>query len=222
VVVDAFAPVEDTRPVLAAVSWQRTSVEILASDPVLRAGVESALRRCREVTTVQDGTPSVTVIAVDTVDEQTLRLVRDTRAASRRGILLVATSADATGTLRAIEAGVSGVLRRREASAEGLTAAVLAVAGGHGSMPPDLLGEVMERLGRLEGNLPGRHPASVLDDREKAVLRMVADGHETAEIARALAYSPRTVTGIVHDITHRLRLRNRAHAVAYALREGLI
>lgn len=219
---DAFALVEDTRPVLAVVSGQRTSVEILAADPVLRAGVESTLRRCREVTTVQGGTPSVTVIAVDTVDEQTLRLLRDTRGTSRRGILLVATSVDATGTLRAIEAGVSGVLRRREASAEGLTAAVLAVAGGHGSMPPDLLGEVMARLGRLEGNLLGRHPASVLDDREKAVLRMVADGHETAEIARALAYSPRTVTGIVHDITHRLRLRNRAHAVAYALREGLI
>ena len=193
-----------------------TPVEILASDPVLRAGVESALRGCREITTVGDGTPSVTVIAVDTVDEQTLRLLR---GICRQGILLVATSVDATGTLRAIEAGVSGVLRRREASAEGLTAAVLAVAGGHGSLPPDLLGEVMARLGRLEGN---RHPASVLDDREKAVLRMVADGHETAEIAHALAYSPRTVTGIVHDITHRLRLRNRAHAVAYALREGLI
>ena len=54
------------------------------------------------------------------------------------------------------------------------------------------------------------------------MLRMVADGHETVEIARALAYSPRTVTSIVHDITHRLRLRNRAHAVAFALREGLI
>jgi DNA-binding NarL/FixJ family response regulator len=219
VVVDAFAPVEDARSVVLG---QRTSVEILASDPVLRAGVESALRRCQEITTVHDGTPSVTVIAVDAVDEQTLRLLRDTRGTSRRGVLLVATSVDATGTLRAIEAGVSGVLRRREASAEGLTAAVLAVANGHGSMPPDLLGEVMARLGRLEGNLPGRHPASVLDDREKAVLRMVADGHETAEIARALAYSTRTVTGIVHDITHRLRLRNRAHAVAYALREGLM
>lgn len=221
---DAFAFVDDTRDTrdVPAVSRQCTSVEILASDPVLRAGVESALRRCQEITIGQDGTPSVTVIAVDAVDEQTLRSLRDIRGASRRGILLVATSVDATGTLRAIEAGVSGVLRRREACAEGLAAAVLAVASGHGSMPPDLLGEVMERLGRLEGNLPGRHPAAVLDDREKAVLRMVADGHETAEIARALSYSPRTVTGIVHDITHRLRLRNRAHAVAFALREGLI
>ncbi len=219
---DAFAPVEDARPVLAVVPGHRTSVEVLAPDPVLRAGVESALRGSGEVTTGQGGTPSVTVIAVDTIDEQTLRLLRDTRGTSRRGILLVATSVDATGTLRAIEAGVSGVLRRREASAEGLTAAVLAVAGGHGSMPPDLLGEVMARLGRLDMNLADRHPVPVLDDREKAVLRMVADGHETAAIARALAYSPRTVTGIVHDITHRLRLRNRAHAVAFALREGLI
>jgi DNA-binding NarL/FixJ family response regulator len=201
----------DTRP------GSRTSVEILALDPVLRAGMESALRLCAQVTT--DGTPAVTVIAVDTVDERTLRLVRET---DRRGVLLVATSVDAAGTLRAIEAGVNGVLRRGEADAEGLAAAVLAVANGHGSMPPDLLGDVMARLGRLDANLSHRRSAPVLDDREKAVLLMVADGHETVEIAKALAYSPRTVTGIVHDITHRLRLRNRAHAVAFALREGLI
>ena len=69
---------------------------------------------------------------------------------------------------------------------------------------------------------PVTGPPEALDDRERAVLSMVADGHETAEIARKLAYSTRTVTGIVHDITARWRLRNRAHAVAYALRHGLI
>jgi DNA-binding CsgD family transcriptional regulator len=51
---------------------------------------------------------------------------------------------------------------------------------------------------------------------------MVADGHETSEIAQCLAYSQRTVTTVVHDITQRFRLRNRAHAVAYALRAGLL
>jgi DNA-binding NarL/FixJ family response regulator len=54
------------------------------------------------------------------------------------------------------------------------------------------------------------------------VLSMVADGQETDDIARALCYSSRTVTGVVHDITQRYRLRNRAHAVAYALRTGLL
>ena len=43
-----------------------------------------------------------------------------------------------------------------------------------------------------------------------------------AEIARELCYSQRTVKNILHDVTTRLQLRNRSHAVAYAVREGLI
>ena len=42
------------------------------------------------------------------------------------------------------------------------------------------------------------------------------------EIARRLCYSDRTVKNIIHDVVTRLQLRNRSHAVAYALREGLI
>ncbi|MYT22432.1 DNA-binding response regulator, partial [Streptomyces sp. SID7760] len=64
--------------------------------------------------------------------------------------------------------------------------------------------------------------AAGLSDRERSVLRLVADGHETNEIAKQLCYSPRTVTSVVHDITQRFRLRNRAHAVAYAMRVGLL
>jgi DNA-binding NarL/FixJ family response regulator len=54
------------------------------------------------------------------------------------------------------------------------------------------------------------------------VLRLVADGHATSHIARELSYSERTVKNIIHDVTTRLQLRNRAQAVAYAVREGLI
>ncbi|WP_370466746.1 hypothetical protein [Streptacidiphilus sp. PB12-B1b] len=43
---------------------------------------------------------------------------------------------------------------------------------------------------------------------------MVADGHETSEIAQRLAYSQRTVTTVVHDITQHFRPRNRAPVVA--------
>jgi DNA-binding NarL/FixJ family response regulator len=61
-----------------------------------------------------------------------------------------------------------------------------------------------------------------LTGREIAVLRLVADGLDTGEIAQTLSYSERTIKNVLHDITTRLHLRNRAHAVAYALREGLI
>ena len=54
------------------------------------------------------------------------------------------------------------------------------------------------------------------------MLRLVADGHDTAEIATELSYSQRTVKNILHDLTTRLQLKNRSHAVAYAVREGLI
>ena len=63
---------------------------------------------------------------------------------------------------------------------------------------------------------------SGLTEREAAVLRLLADGYDTAEVGRRLFYSERTVKNIIHDVTSRLELRNRAHAVAYAIREGLI
>ena len=61
-----------------------------------------------------------------------------------------------------------------------------------------------------------------LASREIEVLRLIAEGYDTTEVAKALSYSERTVKNVLHDVTSRLQLRNRSHAVAYALREGLI
>ena len=61
-----------------------------------------------------------------------------------------------------------------------------------------------------------------LTTRELEVLRLVAAGCTTTEIARRLAFSERTVKNAIHDVTSRLQLRNRSHAFAYAVREGLI
>jgi DNA-binding CsgD family transcriptional regulator len=59
-------------------------------------------------------------------------------------------------------------------------------------------------------------------EREIVVLRMIASGMETAEIAAELGISERTVKNVVHAITTRMQVRNRAHAVACAVRTGLI
>ena len=63
---------------------------------------------------------------------------------------------------------------------------------------------------------------AVLTDREIKVLKLLAEGLDTAEVGRRLFYSERTVKNIVHDVTSRLNLRNRTQAVVYALRQGLI
>jgi DNA-binding NarL/FixJ family response regulator len=70
--------------------------------------------------------------------------------------------------------------------------------------------------------MEGSTAVDSLTDREVKVLTLLADGFDTAEVARSLFYSDRTVKNIVHHVTSRLNLRNRTQAVAYALRHGLI
>jgi DNA-binding NarL/FixJ family response regulator len=61
-----------------------------------------------------------------------------------------------------------------------------------------------------------------LTEREVQVLKLLADGSDANEVGHQLFLSERTVKNTVHDVTSRLNLRNRTHAVAYALRQGLI
>jgi DNA-binding NarL/FixJ family response regulator len=61
-----------------------------------------------------------------------------------------------------------------------------------------------------------------LTGREVHVLRLLADGGSTRDIAQRMSYSERTVKNIVHDVLGKLNGRTRAHAVAVASRRGII
>ena len=54
------------------------------------------------------------------------------------------------------------------------------------------------------------------------MLRLIADGHATREVAEELCYSERTVKNVLHDVVTKLDARTRSHAVAHAVRAGLI
>ncbi len=79
-------------------------------------------------------------------------------------------------------------------------------------------------MSRLQRHVLGPRGLSLsgFTDREVDVLRLLGEGWDTAEIAGKLSYSERTVKNVIHDITTRHQLRNRSHAVAYAVRQGLI
>ncbi len=81
--------------------------------------------------------------------------------------------------------------------------------------------EVIAAIGRRMRRTAGTGAAG-LDQRHLEVLRLLAAGSDTADIARALCYSERTIKYLVRGITTRLGARNRAHAVACAMRIGLI
>jgi DNA-binding NarL/FixJ family response regulator len=87
-----------------------------------------------------------------------------------------------------------------------------------------MLGQLLDHVGQLQRQVldPRGLTLSTLTVREVDVLRLVSEGFDTAEIAVKTAYSERTVKNILHEVTTRLQLRNRAHAVGHAMRHGLI
>lgn len=79
------------------------------------------------------------------------------------------------------------------------------------------------RFGVGSAAQPGGTVTSLrLSSREVEVLRLVADGYDTSEIAEHLAYSESTIKGVLAKLMARLDARNRCHAVAIVVREGLI
>ena len=200
---------------------------VYSDDPILQAGVSAQLRMRPEIRVVLPtdvDSAEVAVVVTDILDDEIVRVLRAVQRGSVPRTVLVARIIDDATLVAAAEAGVAGLLRRAEATSDVLVRAVLRVASGHGEIPADLLGRLLGQVGRLQRQVlaPRGLAFSGLTAREAQVLRLVADGHDTAEIAVQLSYSQRTVKNVLHDLTTRLQLRNRSHAVAYAVREGLI
>lgn len=202
-------------------------VYVYAADPISQSGTAAALHQRHEVRVVGEGDvdeAAVALVVADEVCEETVRVARALQRNSCPRVVLVITTIDDRGLLAAVEAGVCGILRRAEANPARLAKVVRTAAKGDGTIPPDLLGRLLQQIHDLQNDVlePRGLNLTGLTEREVEVLRLVAEGHDTAEIARRMAYSPRTVKNVIHGVTSRLHLKNRSHAVAYALRAGLI
>lgn len=217
----------------------RIPVWVKALDPLSQFGLVHTLRQRPEINLIGDADlpallpapagqrtapPVVALVAVDALDAGAVQVLRSVTQRGFRRTVLIGSSIDDEALMIAVEQGVSGVLRRTEATADRIVHLVQAAAAGDGSLPSDLLGRLLGQVSRIQRQVPAPRglTRTGLSDRETQVLRLVADGKDTQEIARELSYSERTVKNVLHDVTSRLQLRNRSHAVAYALREGLI
>ncbi|MDJ0770591.1 MAG: response regulator transcription factor [Ilumatobacter sp.] len=205
----------------------RCGVFVYGSDPISQAGVASQLRGRPRISVVEErhiDDADVAVVVVDEIDESTVRTVRGIQRDHCPSIVLVATNVDDAALLQAVECGARAVLRRSEATPERLSKAVEYAERGDGEMAPDLLGKLLEQMSRLQRDVlaPRGLGPQGLSEREVEVLRHLSEGSDTAEIAEAMSYSERTIKNIIHEVTSRLQLRNRSHAVAYAMKAGII
>jgi DNA-binding NarL/FixJ family response regulator len=99
---------------------------------------------------------------------------------------------------------------------------VLAVLPRSTLTTEQLLAGIQAAAAGLRVSSPQRPVASRLEGRRLDVLRLLAAGADTREIARNLGYSDRTIKSVIREIQLALGTRNRAQAVAEGVRQGFI
>ena len=119
----------------------------------------------------------------------------------------------------ALRAGASGYVAKTSPMEE-VVRAVRAVAAGKTYLSPDIAGDVVDGFLRRTDAAVAPCPPS-LNDRERRVLQLVAEGKSTKEISRLLAVPAKTIEWNRHCIMNKLGLRSIAELTKYAIREGL-
>lgn len=108
---------------------------------------------------------------------------------------------------RALRAGALGYVMKDQAAPE-LVGAVRRVAAGHCAVSADTADRILSTLGAPKRASDGRSPLERLSDREHHVLRLLGDGLTTAEIARELKLSVKTIESHFAHLKEKLGARN--------------
>lgn len=140
-------------------------------------------------------------------------------------VVVLATGSVRESQLSAVfRAGVAAIVHLRDLNTRTIENVVLAVADGQavvsGQISRWLIDE--QRIQRRKMIACAELEPDGLTRREIDVLRLVADGMETSQIAARMNYSERTIKKVLADLMRRRGLRNRAHAVSYALQHGVL
>lgn len=117
------------------------------------------------------------------------------------------------------KAGAAGYLLK-ECEFEELVGAIRLVAQGRTYITPAVTGTLLESCVEDEGQA-GQSAFSLLTQREREVLQLIAEGHTTKQVARRLYISPKTVEAHRLKVMNKLNIDNIAQLTKYAIQEGL-
>lgn len=120
-----------------------------------------------------------------------------------------------------IEAGASGFISKAAASSE-LASGIRSVYHGDSYLSPSVAKLMVEDYQRGGEGGVSRDPYGQLTDRERDVLKLVAEGYTTQEVSGMLGISPKTVEGHTTNLMAKLDIHRRVDLVKYALRKGII
>jgi len=218
-----------------AESLEPTPIRVLIVDdhPMVRRGLRSLLSSYPDIEVVgeaEDGTaafqavtelcPHVILLDIQMFGVDGIEIAsRILRNAPQVKIIILTAYDNDEYVLGAFRAGAYAYLLKNS-SDETVVETIRLVQQGRRLLSPSLMDQVLRQLHILaQAQASGEHK---LSQDEVHVLAQIANGATNEEIAREIHWSERTVGRKIEEITIKLGARNRAQAVAIAIKEGLI
>jgi DNA-binding NarL/FixJ family response regulator len=199
---------------------------VIDPQPTLRLGVREALADRYEVEEAATGSSALELLtSIGDFDVAIVDLCRSNGAHSDDELM-------GTATIRALHKAqptlgivAHGAHREHQAATEAMKAGATAYVVK--SSPVESLSDAVDAAAESEQFVDPAAKAvargrPALTRRQRQILQLYADGHSTAQVARRLGLSAETVRTHTKAILSRLRARDRAHAVAVAMRTSLI
>lgn len=134
-------------------------------------------------------------------------------------VIILTTYTDENLVAQCIQAGARGFIVK-DIERFDLKRSIRAVARGEAAIDTKVTASVLAQLRRSQQAYELTPPAELLSSQQLVILRLVAQGLSSREIATQLYLSENTVKGYVQEILHRLGVKNRTEAVMVAVKQG--
>lgn len=200
---------EVVRVGLTSLIGRHEGFEVVAQAATGTEAVEQAIRH----------QPDLVVLDVLLPDKSGIEACREIRAACPNSRVLMLTShANDEAVFQAIMAGASGYILKQVGS-NPLIDALKAVAGGASLLDPAVTTQVLDRMRQMARR--SNPSQDLLNEQERKILSLIAEGKTNREIAHEIYLGERTVRNYVSNILSKLNLANRSQAAAYAVQSNL-
>jgi len=214
---------------------QKIRVLVVDDHPIVRDGVCSLLGLTPDIEVVGEASNGIEalemvrklmpdVVLMDTAMplmggfEATRRICKEF---PRTKVLAFTQYDDKEYVFPVIESGARGFVSKTAAVSE-LASAIRSVYRGDSFLSPSVAKLLVNNYQQAASIVRINAPYEQLTDREREILKLLAEGHTTQEIANMLVVSPKTVEGHKTNLMAKLDIHTRTDLVKYALRKGII
>ena len=167
---------------------------------------------------VRDGRWDVVVLDISLPDRNGIEILKQIKKESPNiRVLMLSMHDEGLYAIRALKAGASGYITKQSAPGE-LMAAIHQVARGRKYLTTTLAEAMADSL----GDNHDRPPHEMLSDREYQTLCLIASGKSLTDAAEEMCLSVKTVSVYRGRLLEKMKLKNNAELIHYAIKKGLV